>query len=134
MRQVQFAFVLGVALLALGVGAPTQPAKAFGDWLSRDSACANTGHPRVHHRTVRKRIVERPGIYRIERRPGVYGWRKVKVRTRSGHVVWRKKRVLLKPYENVARYHKPKQRWVRQRQRIVAPAPQRPRGAWPDSC
>lgn len=134
MKQVQFAFVLGLATLVLGVGAPAQPAKAFGDWLNRDSACAEPRHPRVHHRTVRKRIVERPGIYQIERRPGVYGWRKVKVRTRSGHVVWRKKRVLLKPYENVARYHKPKQRWVRERQRIVAPAPQRPRGAWPDGC
>jgi len=134
MKQVQLALVLGVVSLVLGVGVPAQPAKAFGDWLSRDSTCTEPRHPRVHHRTVRKRIVERPGIYRIERRPGVYGWRKVKVRTRSGHVVWRKKRILLKPYENVARYHKPKLRWVRKRQRIVAPAPQRPRGAWPDGC
>jgi len=56
------------------------------------------------------------------------------VRTASGRVVWRKKRVLLRPYKNIAEYHKPKERWVHERQRIVEAAPPRPRGAWPDGC
>jgi hypothetical protein len=134
MKHLSWVAVLGLVAFAFGVAGDPRPAQALGDWLRGDRDCTVKHEPRVHHRVVRKHVVKRPGIYRIERRPGVYGYRKVKVRTRSGHVVYRKKRVLLKPYENIARYHKPKQRWVHKRQRIYAPAPTRPRGAWPDGC
>ncbi len=134
MKKLSLCLVLGVVAFAFGVSGDARPAQALGDWLRGHDNCTVKHQPRVHHRVVRKHVVKRPGIYRIERRPGVYGYRKVKVRTRSGHIVYRKKRVLLKPYENVARYHEPKERWVHKRQRIYVPAPTRPRGAWPDGC
>lgn len=120
--------------LVIGLTSGADPSHAFGDWLSRDGACAKPHHPRVRHRTVRRHIVKRPGVYVIKRKRGLYGWRKVRVKTRSGRVVWRKRRVLLRPYRNYVEYHKPRQRWVRERQRIVEAAPPRPRGAWPDGC
>ena len=120
--------------LVIGLTSGADPSHAFGDWLSRDGACAKPHHPRVRHRTVRRHIVKRPGVYVIKRKRGLYGWRKVRVKTRSGRVVWRKKRVLLRPYRNYVEYHKPRQRWVRERQRIVEAAPPRPRGVWPDGC
>jgi len=117
-----------------GITGDPGPSHALGDWYSRDVNCAKAHQSRLRHRVVRRHKVKRPGIYVIKRKPGLYGWRKVRVRTRSGHVVWRKKRVLLRPYENYARYHEPRERWVRERQRIVEAAPPRPRGAWPDGC
>jgi len=134
MKQLSLVVVLGAFGFVMGMSGSAQPAKAFGDWFSRDKACAEAHEPRVHYRTVRRRIVKRPGVYVIKRRPGLYGWKKVRVHTRSGRVVWRKKRVLLSPYENIAVYHEPRERWVTERQRIVAAAPPRPRGAWPDGC
>lgn len=134
MRQVGLLFFVAAFMFVAGLSANAGKAQAFGDWLSRDGACAKTHNPRVRQRTVRRRVVERPGIYVIKRKPGLYGWRKVRVRTRSGRVVWRKKRVLLRPYKNYARYHKPRLRWVWERQRFVEAAPPRPRGAWPDGC
>ncbi len=134
MKQLSLVVVFGVVAFAFGVPGDARTAHALGDWLRGDGACAEPYEPRVRHRVVRKHIVKRPGIYEIKRRPGLYGWRKVKVRTRSGHVVWRKKRVLLRPYENYVRYHKPKQRWVYKRQRVIAAAPPRPRATWPDGC
>jgi len=128
-REILGAFGLGVVFwLSLA-----QPSYAFG-WFDRHGACSQTHEPRVHHRTVRRHIVERPGIYVIERRPGLYGWRKVRVKTRSGRIVWRKKRVLLRPYKNIARYHEARKRWMRERQTIVESGPPRPRGAWPEGC
>ncbi len=134
MKKLSVLLVLGVMAVAFGIVGDIRPAHALGDWLRGDGNCKVSQAPRVHHRVVRKHVVKRPGIYQIQRRPGVYGYRKIKVRTRSGHVVYRNKRVLLKPYQNVARYHKPQQRWVHERQRVYAPAATRPRGAWPDSC
>lgn len=134
MKQLSLVVILGVASLFAGAAFTTQPANAFGDWLRGNGSCAQPHEPRVRYRRVLKHVVKRPGIYEIKRRPGLYGWRKVRVRTRSGHVVWRKKRVLLRPYENVAKYHEPKDRWVYKRQRIIEGAPPRPRGAWPDTC
>lgn len=134
MKQLSLFVVLGVVAFAFGLSSDARPAHAFGDWLRGDRGCTVKQEPHVRHRVVRKRVVKRPGVYEIHRRPGVYGYRKVKVRTRSGHVVVRKKRVLLKPYENIVRYREPKERWIYKRQRIYAPAPTRPRGAWPDSC
>ena len=133
MKNIELVVVFGILALAFGFSGPT-PAKAFGDWLRGNGACAGTHEPHARHRVVRKHIVTRPGMYEIKRRRGLYGWRKVKVRTRSGNVVWRKKRVLLRPYENIAQYRKPKERWVHKRQRVIAAAPPRPRGAWPDGC
>lgn len=133
MKRTSLLFLAGVLGTGFLITGFSQPAEAFGSWSSREGACSQPHEPRVRHRTVRRHVVERPGIYVIKRKPGLYGWRKVKVRTPSGRVVWRKKRVLLRPYKNIAEYHKPKQRWVRERQRIVE-APPRPRGAWPDGC
>ncbi|RIA55278.1 hypothetical protein [Dichotomicrobium thermohalophilum] len=134
MKHLSLFVALGVLAFAFGLSGDVQPAHAFGDWWRGDGGCTVKHEPRVRHRVVRKHVVKRPGIYEIHRRSGVYGYRKVKVRTRSGRIVYRKKRVLLKPYENIVRYHEPKERWVYKRQRIYAPAPSRPRGAWPDSC
>ncbi len=134
MKDLRLFVVLGAVALVLGLSADVRSAHAIGDWFRADSNCVVRHEPHVRHRVVRKHIVRRPGIYEIERRPGLYGYRKVKVRTRSGHIVYRKKRVLLRPYENIARYHKPDQRWVHESQRVYAPAPVRPRGAWPDGC
>lgn len=126
-----FGAVLG---LSAGMISDTRPAHPLGDWYSRDGNCAKPHHPRVRHRMVRRHKVQRPGIYVIKRKPGLYGWRKVRVKTRSGRVVWRKKRVLLRPYKNYVRYHEPRDRWGWERQKIVESAPPRPRGAWPDGC
>ncbi len=134
MKHLRFLLLVGMIGAALSVFGHTSPALAFGDWLRRDGACAQPHEPHVRHRVVRQHVVERPGVYVIERRPGLYGWRKVRVRTPSGRVVVQKKRVLLRPYKNVVRYRKPKERWVHERQRVTAAAPPRPRGAWPDGC
>ncbi len=134
MKQVCLLAIAGVLAILAGAMGGSAPAQAFGPWFSSEGACATPHHPRVRHRTVRRHIVDRPGIYAIKRKPGLYGWRKVKVRTRSGHVIWRKQRVLLRPYRNYVRYHKPRQRWTHERQRLVEAAPPRPRAAWPDGC
>lgn len=134
MKHVGLLVFVGAFSLIAGLAGNSRPSHAIGDWFSRDGACATPHHPRMRDRLVRRRIVERPGIYVIKRKPGLYGWRKVRVKTRSGRVVWRKKRVLLRPYRNYVRYYRPKQRWVRERQRVLEAAPPRPRGAWPDGC
>lgn len=133
MSRFGFVILLGLAVLMLGVSAQGQPAQALGD-LFRRGPCYPPHPPEVRHRTIREHVVKRPGVYVIKRRPGLYGYQKVPVRTPRGHVVWRQRRVLLRPYENVARYHKPRHHWAHKQQRIIAVAPPRPSGAWPDRC
>ncbi len=134
MKKLGLLVFIGFVAGGLALAANVQSARAFGEWFGPDGACSQPHGPRVEHRTVRRHIVERPGVYQIKRRPGLYGWKKVRVRTPSGRVVVRKKRVLLRPYKNVAEYHEPRERWGHERQRITSAAPPRPRGAWPDGC
>lgn len=131
-RFLQMAAVL--LAVAGGLALPARPALAFFDLFETEASCAEPIHPRVVYRDVRRRVVYRPGLYALGRRPGLYGWRKVRVVLPSGRVVWRRKRVLIRPYRNLNKYYRARYRWVRERQRVVVAAPPRPQAAWPGRC
>jgi hypothetical protein len=134
MPQSAFAAAAVLAAAAFFAIAPT-PAAAFGEWFARDGiACDMSARAHVVERTVRRRVVKRPGVYVLGRKPGLYGWQKVRVKLDSGRVVWAHRRVLMRSYRNVNHYHPGKTRWTHERQYIVTEAPPRPRRAWPDRC
>lgn len=110
------------------------PAPAFFDLFDRGQECGEPQSPKVIYRDVRRRVVYAPGYYVLGRRPGLYGWRKMRVVLPSGHVEWRKKRVLVRSYRNLNKHTRARYRWVRERQRIVVAAPPRPEAAWPSGC
>ena len=59
--------------------------------------------PRPVHRTYIRRDVVEPGVYEVQRRPSVYGW------TPDG------RRILLRPYKNIAHFERPYIAWYRER-------------------
>ncbi len=67
--------------------------------------------PRTVHRTYIRRDVQEPGAYEVGRTASRYGW----VRDSNGEP----RRVLLKPYKNRARFHRPYISWYRERVSIL---------------
>ncbi|MBI4724413.1 MAG: hypothetical protein HY765_05375 [Rhodomicrobium sp.] len=57
------------------------------------------------HRTYIQRDVVEPGVYEVNRAPSVYGW------TSNGDVP---RRILLRPYKNIARFQRPYIAWQRE--------------------
>lgn len=135
MRSILLSAIAAAVASLVAMTFPPSPAAAFGDFFDRGGAnCDLPAHARVIERTVRRHTVKRPGVYVLDREPGLYGWKRVKVKLRSGRVVWARRRVLIRSYRNVNRYHPGKRRWTHEHQHIVTVAPPRPRGAWPAGC
>jgi hypothetical protein len=121
---------LGVLSILLG-GALTcsfgGEAKAGGCWWS---GCDSEPTSPVVHRTFKKRIQVEQGVYEITREPSLYGWT-VPVPADAKGASWAEgenvsRRVLLKPYKNIAIYHRAKHVYTTER---VAIEPE-PYGEW----
>ena len=89
--------------------------------------CYGGEKPPVVHKTYRKRIQVEQGVYEIARKPSVYGW----TLPYSGDIKGsgygeRSRRVLLKPYRNVAIYNRARHVYTSER---VAIQPE-PYGEW----
>jgi hypothetical protein len=68
----------------------------------------------VMHRTFLRRVTTDPGAYEIDREPSVYGLATRRELVDDG-VEWRQKRILLRPYKNIAIYHRARNHYVRER-------------------
>lgn len=85
--------------------------------------CYEQTGPQPIHRTLTKRVEIEPGAYEIARDPSLYGWveKKVVVSRRyswkdDAEPIYRteKKRILLRPYKNIAIYHRAQHEYVRE--------------------
>ena len=75
--------------------------------------CAVSQRPPVIRRTFVRRIQQEQGVYEIVRTPSVYGW-VVSSNTPHGYTSVGR-RVLLKPYQNINVYHRPRELYVTER-------------------
>jgi len=116
--------------MALATGLIAMPSQA-GDWRC-NGPCYDVPSTQPIHRTFKRQVTIAPGVYEIERRPSLYGWVKHKIRHRDGSYSYVKERILLRPYKNIAVYHKADQRYYNERVTIY---PEREswshfRGSW----
>lgn len=73
--------------------------------------CAAAHAPRTIHRSYIRRDVVEPGVYEVRRVPAQYGW----VVSGGGEP----RRILLRPYKNIAHFERPYVSWYRERLSIV---------------
>ncbi|MFY9639974.1 MAG: hypothetical protein WCD20_19800 [Rhodomicrobium sp.] len=91
-------------IFAVGCGfAGQSPAAEFSK--SPSSGCASAA-PRVVHRNYIRRDVVEQGVYAVGRTPSEYGW------VVSGNGAPR--RILLRPYKNIAQFEPPYVAWYRE--------------------
>ncbi len=111
MRIQYFLHGVAVALIA-SFAISSAPSQAGG----RDCGwhCFDDNSDSSYHRTYLRRIEVERGVYEIARKPSRYGWVKTRVRI-NGRYKWRKKRVLLRPYKNIAIYRRPHHKYVWER-------------------
>ncbi|MGO9483072.1 MAG: hypothetical protein ACLPX9_00605 [Rhodomicrobium sp.] len=97
------ALALGVALVGV---------LALDCALAEPSAaqCASSAPPRPVHRTYIRRDVQEPGVYAVTRTPAQYGWVTVNGEPR---------RILLRPYKNIAHFQPPYISWYREHLTIL---------------
>jgi hypothetical protein len=89
---------MGCAVIGFG----TAPAKAGGGCWSE---CEE--RPPVVYKKFKKRIQVEPGVYEVVRVPSVYGWATpIDPRTKRPIEGYPPRRVLLKPYKNIAIYNR----------------------------
>jgi len=78
--------------------------------------CVSASRPRPVHRTYIRRDVVEPGVYEVRRSPAVYGWV-----VKGGEP----RRILLRPYKNIAHFERPYISWYREHLTIL-PEPVEP--------
>ncbi len=73
--------------------------------------CASVAPPRAVHRTYIRRDVVEQGVYEVHRTPSEYGW----VVNGGGEP----RRILLRPYKNIAHFERPYISWYREHLSIL---------------
>jgi hypothetical protein len=121
--------MLAAAIFALGIALPTA-ARAGGDRCWHD--CYREGSAPSYERTFTRRVEIERGAYEIAREPSLYGWatRQVLV-SRPGS--WKdygeesyrheRRRILIRPYKNIAIYHRARHKYVKERVTIEPEGP-----------
>jgi hypothetical protein len=99
-------FSVLIAGISLGCGLAGQSIAAELS-ESHKGGCA----PRTIHRTYIRRDVVEPGVYEVRRVPAQYGW----VVSGGGEP----RRILLRPYKNIAHFERPYISWYREHLTIV---------------
>ncbi len=83
---------------------------------SPSPGCASAAPPRTVHRTYIRRDVVEPGVYEVRRSPAAYGWV-----VKGGEP----RRILLRPYKNIAHFERPYISWYHEHLTIL-PEPVEP--------
>ncbi len=112
MRTRHFLSALSVLLGGALIGSFAGEAQAGGCW---DGCVTNEPNPPIIHRTFKHRIQVEQGVYEIAREPALYGWvvpgdptAKGAAYADDGRYGTPGRRVLIKPYRNIAIYHRAK--------------------------
>ena len=133
MSKRHFLATLSVLLSGALMGSFAGEAKAGGCWWT--SSCETEAAPPVVHRTFKKRIQVEQGVYEVVRTPSVYGWTvpvppdaKGASFAEDGGV---SRRVLLKPYRNIAVYDRAKHVYTTERV-TIQPEPEGGEWSWWD--
>lgn len=79
--------------------------------VSPSHGCASAAAPRTVHRTYIRRDVVEQGVYEVHRTPSEYGW----VVSGGGEP----RRILLRPYKNIAHFERPYISWYREHLSIL---------------
>lgn len=95
-------------IFAIGCGLAGQSLAAE---LSASPGCAPAAPPRTVHRNYIRRDVVEPGVYEVHRTPAEYGW----VVSGGGEP----RRILLRPYKNIAHFQRPYIAWYREHLTII---------------
>ncbi len=108
--------------LAAAGAAPFAATAQAGDYGCRWK-CYTEISPHPIKRTIVSRVEIQRGLYAIEREPSHYGWVKRRVKYVDPHTGKRsyrtvKKRILLKPYKNIAVHSPGEYRYVREKVKI----------------
>jgi hypothetical protein len=121
--------MLVAAVLALGMALPTA-AQAGGEHCWDD--CYREGSAPSYERTLTRRVEIERGAYEIAREPSLYGWatRRVLVSQPGSwkdddEAIYRseRKRILIRPYKNIAIYHRARHKYVKERVTIEPEGP-----------
>lgn len=125
---------LGVLSVLLGGALTFSFASAANAGGCEWGGCEQATHAPVVHKTFKKRIQVEQGVYEIARRPSLYGWT-VPVAGDAKGAGWAgdegSRRVLLKPYRNVAIYHPAKH--IKETERVaIQPEPSGGEWTWWD--
>jgi hypothetical protein len=122
--------MLMAAASAIGMGLPTGASKAAD--LGCNGPCYEEAVPGpAYHRTLTRRVEIEKGAYEIAREPSLYGWvvERVPEYGGGGPVSYKdsgddaaptyreekKRRILIRPYKNVAIYHRARHEYVKER-------------------
>lgn len=115
---------LHIVLIAFAVTSAISSGGSHAADLGCAWPCYERAAPSQIHRTLTKRVEIERGAYEIAREPSLYGWVEKKVVVSQRHS-WKdggepeydtvKKRILLRPYKNIAIYHKAHHEYVRER-------------------
>jgi hypothetical protein len=77
---------------------------ALDSTLTARAECYVKAPLRPVYRTYIRRDVMEPGVYEVARRPSLYGWTYQAAGVPGGYV---HRRILLKPYKNIAHFQRP---------------------------
>jgi hypothetical protein len=114
-----FLAVLSVLLNGALICSFAQDANAGGCWW-HDRDCYTLEQGPLIHRTFKRRIQVVQGVYEVARKPALYGWTVPADATAKGASYSDgygdvSRRVLLRPYRNIAIYHRAKNVYVTER-------------------